>query len=40
LPITGALLTAIRARIADVTAQWSAVPVGGQLALELPGHPQ
>ncbi|OYZ15546.1 MAG: hypothetical protein B7Y35_05585 [Sphingomonadales bacterium 28-64-96] len=40
LPITATLLTAIRARIADVTAQWAAVPVGGQLALELPGHPQ
>jgi hypothetical protein len=40
LPITGALLTAIRARIADVTAQWAAVPVGGQLVLELPDHPR
>ena len=40
LPINGALLTAIRTRIADVTAQWAAVPVGGQLTLELTGHPQ
>ena len=40
LPITGALLTAIRSRIAEVTAQWAAVPVGGQLVLELPQHPQ
>ncbi|WP_303785244.1 hypothetical protein [Sandarakinorhabdus limnophila] len=40
LPITATLLSAIRARIAGVTAQWAAVPVGGQLALELPGHPQ
>jgi hypothetical protein len=40
LPITGPLLTAIRARIAGVTAQWAAVPVGGQLVLELPQHPQ
>lgn len=44
LGLTGALLTAIRARIADVTGQWAAVPVGGQLTLELPlelpGHPQ
>ena len=40
LPITAALLGAIRARIAAVTAQWAAVPVGGQLALELLSHPQ
>jgi hypothetical protein len=40
LPITATLLSAIRARIAGVTAQWAAVPVGGQLVLELPGHPQ
>jgi hypothetical protein len=40
LPITGALLTAIRARIAEVSAQWAAVLVGGQLVLELPQHPQ
>ena len=44
LPITGALLAAIRARIAAVSAQWAAVPVGGQLMLELAleqlGHPQ
>ena len=42
--ITGALLTAVRTRIADVGAQWAAVPVGGQLVLELGleqlGHPQ
>ena len=35
LPITGALLSAIRARIADVSAQWAALPVGGSLALTL-----
>lgn len=40
LPITGATIAAIRDRIADLTAQWAAVPVGGQLVLELPGHPQ
>ena len=40
LPITGALIAAIRARIARVSAQWAGVAVGGQLALELPGHPQ
>ena len=40
LPVTGTLLTAIRTRIADVSARWAAVPVGGQLTLELPGHPQ
>jgi len=40
LAVTGALLTAIRTRIAEVTARWAAVPVGGQLTLELPGHPQ
>jgi hypothetical protein len=40
LPITGALLTAIRARMAEVSAQWAAVPVGGKMVLELPGHPQ
>ncbi|WP_372917724.1 hypothetical protein [Sandarakinorhabdus sp.] len=44
LSVTGALLTAVRTRIAGVSAQWAAVPVGGQLMLELPleqrGHPQ
>lgn len=40
LPITGATIAAIRARIAGLTAEWAAVPVGGQLVLELPGHPQ
>lgn len=40
LPITGAAITAIRARIEDLTRQWAAVPVGGQLVLELPAHPQ
>jgi hypothetical protein len=35
LPITGASIAAIRARIADLTAQWAAVPVGGQLVLTL-----
>lgn len=40
LAVTRALLTAIRKRIAEVTARWAAVPVGGQLTLELPGHPQ
>jgi hypothetical protein len=35
LPITGALLTAIRARIAAVTVQWAAVPTGGSLELTL-----
>lgn len=38
LPITGETIAAIRARIAALTAQWAAVPVGGQLVLELPGH--
>jgi len=40
LPITGALLAAIRARIADVSVQWAAVPVHGKLLLEMPSHPQ
>ncbi|WP_310473825.1 hypothetical protein [Sandarakinorhabdus sp.] len=40
LAVTGALLTAIRARMAEVSAQWAAVPVGGKMVLELPGHPQ
>ena len=40
LPMTATLLSAIRARIAGVTAQWAAVPVGGKMGLELPGHPQ
>ncbi len=40
LAVTGALLDLIRSRIADVTAQWAAVPVGGHLTLELPDHPQ
>ncbi|MBU6166111.1 MAG: hypothetical protein KGQ52_08255 [Alphaproteobacteria bacterium] len=40
LAVTGALLDLIRARIAVVSVQWAAVPVGGKLTLELPGHPQ
>jgi hypothetical protein len=40
LPISGATIAAIRTRIADLTQAWAAVPVGGQLALELPAHPQ
>lgn len=40
LPLTPALLAAIRARIADLSRQWAAVPVGGQLTLEMPHHPQ
>ncbi|WP_017667093.1 hypothetical protein [Sandarakinorhabdus sp. AAP62] len=40
LPITGALLTAIRSRMAEVSAQWAAVSVGGKMVLELPAHPQ
>jgi hypothetical protein len=35
LPITAALLTAIRSRIADVSRKWAAVPVGGSLVLQL-----
>ena len=35
LPITGALLNAVRARIAEVSRQWAAVPVGGSLMLTL-----
>ena len=35
LPISGATIAAIRARIADLTAQWAAVPVGGSLVLTL-----
>ncbi|OYQ32029.1 hypothetical protein CHU93_03775 [Sandarakinorhabdus cyanobacteriorum] len=35
LPISGATIAAIRARIADLTAQWAAVPVGGKLVLTL-----
>ncbi len=40
LPITAATITAIRARIAELTALWSAVPVGGHLTLEMPDHPR
>lgn len=40
LPISGETIAAIRARIADLTTRWAAVPVGGQLLLELPDHPQ
>jgi hypothetical protein len=40
LPIAGTTIAAIRARIAGLTARWAAVPVGGQLVLELPDHPQ
>ena len=40
LPIGGETIAAIRARIADLTARWAAVPVGGQLVLEMPEHPQ
>ena len=35
LDLGGATLAAIRARLADLTAQWQAVPVGGSLCLEL-----
>jgi hypothetical protein len=35
LPLTPALLQAIRARIDALSAQWAAVPVGGSLALAL-----
>ena len=35
LPVTPALIAAIRARIADLSAQWAAVPVGGHMVLEL-----
>ncbi|KPF58619.1 hypothetical protein IP88_16430 [alpha proteobacterium AAP81b] len=35
LAIDGALLAAIRARLAELTACWAAVPVGGSLTLEL-----
>ena len=40
LPINGATIAAIRSRIASLTSQWAAVPVGGQLVLEMPEHPQ
>lgn len=40
LPIGGETIAAIRTRIADLTRLWAAVPVGGQLALELAHHPQ
>ncbi|WP_156255899.1 hypothetical protein [Sandarakinorhabdus oryzae] len=35
LPISGETIAAIRARIADLTRQWAAVPVGGSLVLTL-----
>jgi hypothetical protein len=35
LPLTPALLAAIRSRINDLTARWAAVPVGGTMALAL-----
>lgn len=41
LPLDGATLAAIRARVADLTARWAAVPVHGTLvldfAIETPG---
>jgi hypothetical protein len=40
LSVDGALIAAIRARIADLSVQWTAVQVGGRLTLEMPGHPQ
>lgn len=36
LELDAATLAAIRARLADLTAQWLAVPVGGTLVLVLP----
>jgi hypothetical protein len=38
LPLTPALLAAIRARLDALTARWAAVPVGGSLTLTLAGH--
>jgi hypothetical protein len=39
LALDGVTIAAIRARIADLTARWSAVPVGGSLVLSLaPTH--
>jgi hypothetical protein len=35
LPITGAAIASIRTRIADLSREWAAVPVGGQMTLEL-----
>jgi hypothetical protein len=35
LPLTEAIITAIRSRIADASRQWAAVPVGGSLTLTL-----
>lgn len=35
LPISGETIAAIRSRIADLTRQWAAVPVGGTLVLAL-----
>ena len=40
LPVAGETIAAIRTRIAGLTGQWQAVPVGGQMTLELPGHPR
>lgn len=40
LPITWETIAATRTRIANLTVQWAAVPVGGQLALEMPDHPR
>lgn len=40
LPLTGEPIASIRARIADLSRRWAAVPVGGQMTLELPDHPQ
>lgn len=40
LPVDNALITAIRARIAELSRQWAVVPVGGSLTLDLPDHNQ
>lgn len=37
LPLDAAAVDAIRARVAELTAQWAAVPVGGTLTLDFGG---
>lgn len=40
LPVGSAQIMAIRARIAELSRQWTIVPVGGTLTLTMPDHSQ
>ena len=39
VPVDAAAIDAIRARMAELTVQWEAVPIGGMLTLEFSGSP-